>query len=491
MSAPPRVDEPGDVHAASFAERYRRRFLAYLASGDEADVAPAYELSRAAIAEGVSLLELHDAHRRAAAESVLPEPDAHRRAALAERAADFLRESLATFEIASRGYVEVQETARVEHEHARQLQAIAEASIALGASLEVAEILELVTVEARRVLGAVHAQVRLDGPPSLVRGPLAASAGDRAGATGTGEGATRRLRTNLTGRRGIAIGELEVTLPQDAEQRPAARGAEAILVQLAQIASAAIENARLYSLEREIAETLQRSLLPQRLPEIAGLDMAARYTAAGDGVVVGGDFYDVFPTNGATWGVAIGDVCGKGPHAAALTALVRYTLRAAAIWERRPEQVMRLLNEAIIEQRDDHRFCTAFYGELRHEPTGSLRVDFVSCGHPPPLVARPGQRVEAVGTPSSLLGVVPDPVLRRETLVLSPGDLLVLYTDGAVEVRQDGREVFGLPQLRALVEELAALPAATVAERVERAVLHASGGPPRDDLAVLALRVPE
>jgi serine phosphatase RsbU (regulator of sigma subunit) len=491
VSAPPRIDGPGNVRAASFAERYRHHFLAYLESGDEADVAPAYELSREAVAEGLSLLELHDVYRRAAIEVVLPEGDPQRRLALAERASDFLRESLATFEIASRGYVEVQEVARAEREHARQLQAIAEASIALGASLEVAEILELVTAEAQRVLSAEHAHVRLDGPSSLARPPLAASAGERTG-TSPPSG-SRRVRANLTGRRGIAIGELEVTLPPETDERAAraSAGAEAILIQLAQIASAAIENARLYSLEREIAETLQHSLLPQRLPEIEGLDLAARYTAAGDGVVVGGDFYDVFPTNGTTWGVAIGDVCGKGPHAAALTALVRYTLRAAAIWERRPEQVMRLLNEAIIEQRDDHRFCTAFYGELRPESSGQLRMDFVSCGHPPPLVARRGERVEAIGTPSSLLGVVSDPVLRRETLLLGPGDRLVLYTDGAIEVRHDGREVFGLPQLRALVGELAGLPAATVAAEIEQAVLKASSGPPRDDLAVLVLRVPE
>jgi serine phosphatase RsbU (regulator of sigma subunit) len=485
VSAPARTDDSGGARSETFAERYRQLFLAYLASGDEADVAPAYELSRAAVAEGTGLLALEEVHRGALADVVLPEPDAGVRAQLAERAADFLRESLATFEIASRGYVEVQETARIESEHARQLQAIAEASIALGASLEVGEILALLSSEARRVLGAAYAVAQLDRTAAPGRRPLAASAGQRP-ADGT---AGRRLRASLTGRRGVPIGELEVVGP--AASDAGGGGLEAILVQLAQIASAAIENARLYALEREIAETLQRSLLPQRLPQIDGVDLAARYCAAGDGVVVGGDFYDVFPTNGSTWGIAVGDVCGKGPQAAALTALVRYTLRAAAIWERRPEQVMRLLNEAIIEQRDDHRFCTAFYGELRREASGALRLDFVSCGHPPPLVVRPGQRVEAVGTPSSLLGVVPDPVLRRETLVLGSGDLLLLYTDGAIEVRRDGREVFGLPHLRALAGELAGLPAGAVVARVEQAVLQASSGPPRDDPPVLALRVPE
>ncbi|MDW5598494.1 SpoIIE family protein phosphatase [Conexibacter stalactiti] len=467
----------------SFGDRYRRAFLRYLVSGDEADVTPAYELSREAVGGHLSLLELAEAHRRAVAEGVLPERDAQQRALLAERAADFLRESLATFEIAHRGYLEVQEVARLEHEHARQLQSVAEVSVALNAALPVADVIDLVTAEARHVLGGRSARAHLELPGAQPRRTLTATSGEVP--SEQAQAGQSVLRASLTGRRGLVVGEIEVFGAETTDP-----GAEAILVQLAQVASAAIGNAQIYGLEREIAETLQRSLLPQRLPKIDGLDVEARYCAAGDGMVVGGDFYDVFRTNGTAWGLAIGDVCGKGPHAAALTALVRYTLRAAALWEHRPERVMAMLNEAILDQRADHRFCTAIYGQLALRPEGGARVDFVTAGHPLPLVRRAGGEVEAVGTHSTVLGVVPDPSLHTDTVELAPGDLLVMYTDGVTEVRKRGREVFGVDQLRALLGEIGDVSAAKAAERVEDAVLNASGGPPRDDLAVVAVRIP-
>ncbi|MDO8210499.1 PP2C family protein-serine/threonine phosphatase [Conexibacter sp. CPCC 206217] len=468
----------------TFAERYRAAFLRYLESGDEAHVTPAYELSREAVGGHLSLLELAEAHRRAVAQGVLPVRDPIRQALLAERAADFLRESLATFEIAHRGYLEVQEVARLEHEHARQLQSVAEVSVALNAALPVADVIELVTAEARHVLGGSAARAQLELPSSLqLREQLTAVSGNPP--PRDAPAIPNVLRASLTGRRGLVVGEIEVFGVEETDA-----GAEAILVQLAQVASAALGNAQIYGLEREIAETLQRSLLPQRLPQVAGLDLDARYCAAGDGMVVGGDFYDVFRIEGVdTWGIAIGDVCGKGPDAAALTALVRYTLRAAALWEQRPERVMAMLNAAILDQRSDYRFCTALYGQLKLSPTGG-RVDFVTAGHPLPLVRRAGGQVEAVGTHSTVLGVVPDPSLHTDTVELGPGDMLLLYTDGVTEVRKRGREVFGVDQLMALLREIGDVSAAKAAERVEDAVLNASDGPPRDDLAVVAIRIP-
>lgn len=465
-----------------FASRYRRAFGVYLASGDDAHLAAAYELSREAVGGRLSLLELAEAHRAAVASGVLPEPDQARRALLAERAADFLRESLASFEIAHRGYLEVQEVARVEHEHARQLQTVAEVSVALNSALPVADVIELVTAEARNVLGGRSARAHLELPGMHPRRTLTASSGETPPQDDRAPGT---LRASLTGRRGLVVGELEVFGCEDTDQ-----ASEAILIQLAQVASAAIANAQLYGLEREIAETLQRSLLPQTLPRIDGLEVEARYCAAGDGMLVGGDFYDVFRTNGTAWGIAIGDVCGKGPQAAALTALVRYTLRAAALWERRPERVMAMLNEAILDQRSDHRFCTALFGQLHRLDDGGARVDFVTAGHPLPLVRRAGGAVEEAGTYSTVLGVVPDPRLTADSVVLAPGDLMLLYTDGVTEVRRRGREVFGVEQLKALLAETGDLSAAKTAERIEDAVLNASGGPPRDDLAVLAVRIP-
>ena len=470
-----------------FGERYGTALAAYVLADDESRLAPAYELGREAVDDRRSLLELIEAHRSALAAVVLPETDPLRRALLGDRAAAFLRESMAAFETAHRGFREAQKVARLEHEHARQLQSVAEVSTALNAALPVEDILELVAAEARHVLDAAgaRAHVELPGGDRIAARSDAEPASDGAGRPGADGDRGGALRAELTGRRGVPIGVLEVVGVADADA-----GAAAILRQLAQVASAAIVNAQLYGLEREIAETLQRSLLPQRLPRIVGLDVDARYCPAGDGMVVGGDFYDVFRTDGTAWGLAIGDVCGKGPHAAALTALVRYTLRAAALWERRPERVMAMLNEAILDQRSDHRFCTAVYGQLRRAPDGGAEVELVACGHPLPLLVRADGRVETVGSHSTVLGVVPDPTLRADAVRLEPGDLLLLHTDGVTEVRRRGREVFGAPELRALAGTLAGLPAAKAAERVEDAVLRAAGGPPRDDIAVVALRIP-
>jgi serine phosphatase RsbU (regulator of sigma subunit) len=486
VNAPRGIERDERTRAGEgFAERYRHAFLAYVASGAEADLTPAYDLSREAVGGHLSLLTLAEAHRAALAEGVLSEHEPVRQRQAAERAADFLRESLATFEIAHRSYLEVKEVARIEHEHARQLQSIAEVSVALNASLPVADILELVTAEARQLLGARYARARLDPRSAAGMSAIPALDATSGEAPPTSAEEAVRLRAGLYGRHGLAIGELEVFAPEEPDA-----GDEAILVQLAHVASAAIRNAQLYGAEREIAETLQRSLLPRRLPRIEGLDLEARYCAAGDGNVVGGDFYDVFRTRrGDAWGIAIGDVCGKGPEAAALTALVRYTLRAAALWEQRPERVMELLNSAILEQRSDYRFCTALYGHLVHED-GGARAELVNCGHPLPLVVRSGGAVESVGSHGTLLGVVPDPDLHLDTVTLAPGDLLLLFTDGVTEVRRGGREVFGLAQLHALVAELGGISAAKAAERIEDAVLNACGGPPRDDLAVIAIRLP-
>lgn len=475
-----RIPQQSASPEAPFGERYRAAFETYLDSGDETHLAPAYELGRAAVGRELSLLELAEAHQGALEHGVLPEPDPERRAMLARRGAEFVRESLAAFEIAHRGYLEVQEIARIEHEHARQLQSVAEVSVALNASLPVEDILDLVTAEARHVLDAQYAQSHVELPGSGRR--LTASSGSE-----PADGATRErtLRAGLVGQRGLALGAIEVIGAPDPDA-----GAEAILIQLAQVASAAITNAQLYGLEREIAETLQRSLLPQSLPRIDGLDIDARYCAAGDGMVVGGDFYDVFRTNGTAWGVAIGDVCGKGPHAAALTALVRYTLRAAALWERHPDRVMAMLNAAILDQRSDYRFCTALYGQLQQQPDGGAEIEFVTCGHPLPIVVRADGGVETVGEYSTVLGVVPDPRIHVDTVRLAPGDLLILHTDGVTEVRRRGREVFGHEQLLSLLGGLTGMSAAKAAERVEDAVLNASGGPPRDDLAVVAIRIP-
>lgn len=249
-------------------------------------------------------------------------------------------------------------------------------------------------------------------------------------------------------------------------------------------AGTAIQNARLYGERAEIARTLQDSLLPPHLPEIPGVEIAARYHAAGEGIQVGGDFYDLFPLADGSWAVIIGDVCGKGSAAAAITALARYTLRAAAMRERDPGRILATLNEALLRQRDDRQFCTVAYAALK---PGDGVADLVVArgGHPQPYVVRADGRVEPVGARGTLLGVVPDPEFRAEAVRLGPGDSLLLYTDGVTEARVDG-ELFGNDRLMEVASRAAGLGAAELARRVEEAATSADL---RDDAAILAVRV--
>jgi PAS domain S-box-containing protein len=260
-----------------------------------------------------------------------------------------------------------------------------------------------------------------------------------------------------------------------------------LVEELARRCATAIDNARLFSERAYIARTLQRSLLPAELPEIPGIEAAARFLPMGEGNEVGGDFYDMFETGGRGWTVVMGDVCGKGPDAAAVTALARYTLRAAAMRERLPSRSLRLLNEALLRQRDDRRFCTVAYAYLEAHD-GGVRIGVSSGGHPLPLLLHPDGTVEDIGEPGTLLGVLPDPNLEDRSLLLSPGDALVFYTDGVIEGR--GASVtFDEDSLRRLLAGCAGAGADAIAARVEEAALSAQDGHPRDDIAVLVLRV--
>jgi serine phosphatase RsbU (regulator of sigma subunit) len=261
---------------------------------------------------------------------------------------------------------------------------------------------------------------------------------------------------------------------------------EAILTQLAQLASVAISNAQLYERERMIARTLQRSLRPGALPPVPGLSAAVRFRPAGEGIELGGDFYDLFAAGDGAWTALIGDVQGKGPDAAAVTALARHTMRAAAAYESRPSGVLALLHRALREQTgDEGRFCTVCYAHMR---VGRDRIGLeLACGgHPLPLVVRPDGRVTPVGRLGTLLGSDIEPLLTDVAVTLGRGEVLVLYTDGVTEVRRRRQEVFGHRELVALLETCAGLPPDAVADRVEAAVMTASEGRLRDDMAILA-----
>jgi serine phosphatase RsbU (regulator of sigma subunit) len=256
---------------------------------------------------------------------------------------------------------------------------------------------------------------------------------------------------------------------------------------LAARAALHIRNAQLYTERSHIARTLQASLLPRRLPDVPGLELAARYRAAGDQNDVGGDFYDVFPTEDGSWAAVIGDVSGKGPEAAALTSLTRHTLRASSLQHSGPAENLRVLNRALLTDTDTTRFSTVLYAHLRPSEDGTL-VTLASGGHPGPLVLRAHGALERVDARGTLIGGVSDPVFEEHEVRLGSGDLMLLYTDGVTELRTRDPQ-FGERRLAETLGGLHGASAARVVDAVERMAVELQDGPPRDDIALLAVRV--
>jgi PAS domain S-box-containing protein len=263
----------------------------------------------------------------------------------------------------------------------------------------------------------------------------------------------------------------------------------ALAENLAYRCALAADNARLYRDRSEIASVLQRSLLPPHLPEIPGVEVGAEYLPVGEANEVGGDFYDLINTVEDGWVCAIGDVRGKGAEAASVTALARYTIRAVTMKDDRPSEVLSALNEAMLRQLSEDRFCTAAC--IRLEPddgSPGVGIDVSCAGHPAPLLVRPDGPVEEVGPPGKVLGVFDDAELRDGSLRFMPGEALVLYTDGVTEARSPAGDFFGEERLRRLLRSCSGLDAAGIAARVKNVVLDFQEGYPRDDLAVLVLR---
>jgi serine phosphatase RsbU (regulator of sigma subunit) len=260
----------------------------------------------------------------------------------------------------------------------------------------------------------------------------------------------------------------------------------AIAEELARSASTALDNARLYRERSEVARSLSRSLLPADLPEIPGVEVAARFRAA-EGHLVGGDFYDVFESAEGEWVVVIGDVCGKGPEAAALTGLVRHTVRAVSVRERRPSAVLDMVNRQIQLDETD-RFCTMAFARLQQNGDGHLNLTVACGGHPPPLLLRARKSVEAADSHGQLLGVLDRPELVDRPLDLEGGDVVLFYTDGVTEPFERAG-VAAEARIVSLLWACADQDAAAIAERVEREVVDFTQGPPRDDVAIMVLRV--
>jgi serine phosphatase RsbU (regulator of sigma subunit) len=257
--------------------------------------------------------------------------------------------------------------------------------------------------------------------------------------------------------------------------------------ELARRAGVAIENSRLYTERTRIAHTLQARLLPERLPEIPGVVLAARYRAAGELNEVGGDFYDVFPRSRTDWAAVVGDVSGKGAEAAAVTALARYSLRAATMEEGAPSRALRRLNQAMLSD-GSQQFATVVLAYIAADGNGGLQVCVSLGGHPPPLVLRADGRIETPGSYGVLLGITEDPALYDRAFALQPGDLMLLYTDGVTEAGSRDRPL-GEHGLRELIAGLTEREPEQIVDAVEQAVVDAQVGEPRDDIALLALTV--
>jgi sigma-B regulation protein RsbU (phosphoserine phosphatase) len=249
----------------------------------------------------------------------------------------------------------------------------------------------------------------------------------------------------------------------------------------------------------DFASTLQKTLLPPALPPVPGLELACHYSPA-SARDVGGDFYDVFSLGGDRWAFFLGDVCGKGAQAAALTSLARYTLRAAAWHDPGPRAVLEMLNAALLQEPDDgSRFCTVVFGTLAPDPAGGFTVTVATGGHPQAYhlqPAGPGIPLHVEPVPpagGTIIGVIPEVALTSARFRLAPGEALLLYTDGLTEARAHNGALFGEDALtahltRSLSPHLAVRAPALMDDLISLLAAFPFG--PSDDVALLALSVP-
>lgn len=317
-----------------------------------------------------------------------------------------------------------------------------------------------------------------------LRAALEAVPADRAGQCGDAQCRGELLSIPLEAR-GRRIGQL--TLGR-AEGDPLHGEALVVAESVARRAALAIDNARAHGELQSVGEALQRGLLPATIPTAPAFDVGVVYEAAGERSVAGGDFYDVFPIGGGRWCFAVGDVCGTGAEAAAVTGLARHTIRALVLAGFPVASTLERLNAAILDEGERARFLTLVCGTLEPDSSGRVRLSLVSAGHPLPFVIRRAGVVEQVGRPQSLLGVVDKVAFVADDYVLERGDLLVAVTDGVLE-RRDGPRMLGEDGLRAHLGSACGLPAQAVAERVRRLVGDFAETPQADDMAVLAIRV--
>jgi len=345
---------------------------------------------------------------------------------------------------------------------------------------------------ARAVRSVNPAEESLPSQVHTMRKSILLAHADDPGVLGTGPGGTPLLMTlGATSLICVPISDGTasygaMTLARPASRRPFEIADLALAEQLGEHLAIAIRVDRMFRHRSEVAETLQASLLPARLPDVPGLDFAAAYVGATASQEISGDFYDVFRYRDG-WAIAIGDVCGKGQDAAAVTAAARHSIRALASVHAAPADVLAAANEVLLAGDYGERFVTVKLAFL--EPRGRrLGVRLASAGHPGPAVVRADGRVELLDGDGLPLGLFDDARPSLAELELRQGDLLFFYTDGVTEARSADLEFFE----DRLIDELAAAAGRSAAETVravQELVTEFSQGELRDDVTIVAVKV--
>jgi PAS domain S-box-containing protein len=255
-----------------------------------------------------------------------------------------------------------------------------------------------------------------------------------------------------------------------------------LAVEIARRVGVAVENARLVQERTRVAVTLQRELLPPNVPDMPGWDVSTMYRPAGEVEEVGGDFYEAFAASDG-WALVLGDVSGRGAKAASLTAEARHTIRTAMMLSPDPTAGLRLVDERLRE-RGDAALCSAAVLILPGDEAGNVEATLYLAGHPPPFLLRDG-KAEEVGRPGPILGVSEDAAWEPDTVILHPGEQLVIYTDGVIEARADDGERFGGERLR---HGLAGCDGPAAVITYVEGALAAFAGEAEDDAAVVAVQ---
>lgn len=469
----------------SFADSYRTAFHDFLRDSGESALESAYELGRRAIEEKMSVLDLAEIHHSAFAAALDAPADWKELRAVADASIAFLTESLSAYEMMQRGFQEVQEVAFLEQQYAEQLRALADGSAALNGTFSVEEIFRLMAELAPRIVGAKKGMVAIPetGTGLRIIGQPGWEPAISADLLAVFEGTAGRFHAPngeevLVGTvRGVGDQRATIILAEKQEGSFNERD-EAVLAKLSQTCSVAIDRATLYERQLRIAETLQRALLPDRLPAVPGLAMASRYLPGGAGENVGGDWYDLVVLPNQRVGLALGDVMGRGIRAAAAMGQVRMAFRAYALEHEDPGEVLDRV-AGLMTTLDPRHFSTMVYMTL--EPAqGQGRM--ARAGHPPPLlITRAGDASFLKTIDSPPLCAVELPKFDKTSFELASGDTLVLYTDGLIGRRELEA---GMDRMR----EVAAHASEDLESLCDR-ILQQMPLDAEDDVALLAVRL--